>query len=336
MPSIFINYRHADGGGYAGRIFDRLRSRFGDGEVFRDVDRIDSGTRFPEMIARQLEDCRVFIVVIGPTWLGASGQGAGRRLDDTDDWVRTEIATALRRNICIVPVTVGGASAPAARDLPDDIKGLATWQRRDLRDGDTWDSDLDLLVRRIASELHAKPALAQRKPIVLGSGIALVVAIAAVVWFSLDRSQPAVRQPAVADVGSSRPAAPPAEGPPAHVVFFNNTNTDPVGSGPRQPTIFSITKPYFVTRIYTYHWNGGRGSPPGQISLIDANHNERGPWEARGVEGSGVPNASWLVEPNIVLPAGTYRVIDSNPGTWSQNEKSEGRGFAFIQGHPRE
>jgi len=335
MPSIFINYRHADGSGYAGRIFDRLRSQFGDGEVFRDVDRIASGTRFPEMIARQLEDCRVFIVVIGPTWLGAGDQGAVRRLDDPDDWVRTEIATALRRNICIVPVTVGGASPPAARDLPDEVKGLANWQRRDLRDGDTWDSDLDLLVRRIAAELGSKAPTAKHRSVLMWSGIALVAAFGAAAFFSLDRSKPAA-EPSSADSLSTELPAPSTQGAPADVVFFDSTNRDAVGSEPRQPTIFSITKPYFVTRIYTYHWNGGRGSPPGKISLIDSNMNEHGPWEARGVASSGVTNASWLVEPSIVLPAGTYRVIDSDPGTWSQNKKSGERGFAFIQGRPRE
>ena len=66
MPAIFISYRRSDGGGYAGRIFNQLRQQFGDSEVFRNIDTIDSGTRFPDAIARQLEDCRVFVVIIRP------------------------------------------------------------------------------------------------------------------------------------------------------------------------------------------------------------------------------------------------------------------------------
>ena len=37
MRKIFISYRRADAGGYAGRIVDRLCREFGDEAVFRDV-----------------------------------------------------------------------------------------------------------------------------------------------------------------------------------------------------------------------------------------------------------------------------------------------------------
>jgi len=34
MPDIFISYRREDSAGHAGRLFDRIRERFGDESVF--------------------------------------------------------------------------------------------------------------------------------------------------------------------------------------------------------------------------------------------------------------------------------------------------------------
>jgi hypothetical protein len=39
--------------------------------------------------------------------------------------VRVEIATALKRNIRVIPVLVDGALMPRSSDLPDDLKQLA-------------------------------------------------------------------------------------------------------------------------------------------------------------------------------------------------------------------
>src|SRR5437660_12337965 len=107
MSSVFISYRRADSEGYAGRIFDRLHQEFGE-QVFRDVDTIDGGTRFADEIDKQLGMCKVALVVIGPNWLDARDESGKRRLDDPQDWVRIEVATALSHNICVIPVTVGG------------------------------------------------------------------------------------------------------------------------------------------------------------------------------------------------------------------------------------
>jgi len=67
VSNIFISYRRSDGAGYAGRIFDRLQKEFGPGRVYRDVDSLEDGTRFPDAIAKQLAKCRIVLVVIGPT-----------------------------------------------------------------------------------------------------------------------------------------------------------------------------------------------------------------------------------------------------------------------------
>jgi hypothetical protein len=58
-----------------------------------------------------------------------------------------------------------------------------------------------------------------------------------------------------------------------------------------------------------------------------------GPWQATGEPGQGgVPDAAWVVRPNIVIPPGTYTVLDSDPSTWAQNQETGGAGMAWGSG----
>jgi hypothetical protein len=203
LSRIFISYRRSDGAGYAGRIFDRLQKEFGAARVYRDVDSLEDGTRFPDDIAEQLTKCGIVLVVIGPTWCGARNAAGGRRLDDPGDWVRIEVTEALKRGVCVIPVIVGGARLPDASDLPEDIRDLTQRQARELRDGDTWGGDLDLLVQRIAKELGVFRPLAQLRG--LAFWIALAVLGAATVALSLRHSSDSIsRSP-----GETYPTATP-------------------------------------------------------------------------------------------------------------------------------
>jgi hypothetical protein len=46
--SVFISYRREDTSHLAGRLYDRLAARFGDANVFMDVDTLDPGVDFAE------------------------------------------------------------------------------------------------------------------------------------------------------------------------------------------------------------------------------------------------------------------------------------------------
>jgi hypothetical protein len=108
-----------------------------------------------------------------------------------------------------------------------------------------------------------------------------------------------------------------------------------VQNGPSQTSEFTLDRPVTVTRLQTYHWNFGSGRSPGTIGLIGPDGAMLGPWPARGEPGQGgVPNANWVVEPQIRLAPGRYRVIDSDPGSWSQNAASNGAGFFWLHGIP--
>ena len=97
-----------------------------------DVDSLPPGVDFVRIIEESVGSCDVFVAVIGKNWLFASDEEGRRRLDNPDDFVRLELAFALRRNIGVIPVLVDGASMPAPRDLPDDIRPLLRWNALDV------------------------------------------------------------------------------------------------------------------------------------------------------------------------------------------------------------
>ncbi len=121
---IFISYRREDSSASAGRLSDRLSNHFPSNQIFMDVDSVDLGEDFVKTIEKTVESCDVLIAVIGKGWLTSCDQEGQRRLDNSEDFVRIEIATALKRDIRVIPVLVDGASMPGSRDLPDDLKAL--------------------------------------------------------------------------------------------------------------------------------------------------------------------------------------------------------------------
>jgi hypothetical protein len=64
------------------------------------------------------------LVLVGPSWLTARDAQGNRRLDDEADTHRSEIVAALRSDVRVVPVLVGGASMPKASDLPEPLRDL--------------------------------------------------------------------------------------------------------------------------------------------------------------------------------------------------------------------
>jgi len=137
-----------------------------------------------------------------------------------------------------------------------------------------------------------------------------------------------------AAAGSKTTSSCPASAP-AKDYIFDNWNVCPVKNGPLKDTTFTISKETIVTFIATYHWNSGAGAlAAGKgISVKDSAGKIYGPWIVTTSPGSGgAPNANWECHPGILLPAGTYTVIDPDPATWSQNDASGGSGFVRVAG----
>ncbi len=124
MSRIFINYRRQDSEGYVGRLYDYLAQHFERGDLFMDVDSIKPGADFVTVLEEAVANCDVFLAVIGPQWSSISDESGKRRLENWNDFVRIEIASALKQNKLVIPVLVGHARMPAPDDLPPDLAAL--------------------------------------------------------------------------------------------------------------------------------------------------------------------------------------------------------------------
>jgi metacaspase-1 len=133
VASIFISYRRDDSPGHAGRLFDAMRSSFGIYDVFMDVTGIAKGDDFPTAIEEAIGEAKVMLIVIGPEW------NRDDRLSGKDDWVRQEIALALKRRVRILTVLVNGATWPPK--VPRPFRRLLLIDYIELRDT-RWDDDL--------------------------------------------------------------------------------------------------------------------------------------------------------------------------------------------------
>ena len=105
---IFISYRRQDSTVHARAVFERLRAEFGNDDVFMDLEGVEIGEDFIELLDRQLALCRVMLVLIGSEWLNATDARGRRRLDQASDFVRLEVGTALARpGVRVVPAADG-------------------------------------------------------------------------------------------------------------------------------------------------------------------------------------------------------------------------------------
>jgi hypothetical protein len=152
VRAIFVSYRRNDSEGEAGRIYDDLLEMFGDRSVFMDVAAITAGRDFRKAIDENVAQCGVLLALIGPGWLDAKNESGGRRLDEPGDFVRAEIASALKRDVSVIPVLVHGAKMPHADQLPDDLKDLAYRNCVELSHV-RWKSDIKLLAKSLRSIL---------------------------------------------------------------------------------------------------------------------------------------------------------------------------------------
>jgi hypothetical protein len=148
MRKIFISYRRDDAEEAAGRLSDHLVVQFGHDNIFMDVDGIDPGRDFRKVIDETLTQCDVLLGVIGRNWLDTKDEMGKRRLDNDSDFVRLEIASALRRDIPVIPVRVQGATIPRPDQLPDDLKDFAYRNAVELTH-ERWNSDVQVLVEKL-------------------------------------------------------------------------------------------------------------------------------------------------------------------------------------------
>lgn len=192
---IFISYRRDDSAGFARAVHEQLVARFPRHRVFMDVEAIEPGLPFDEVIRRAIGECAVLLVLIGRHWVEPQADGRSR-LFDPADFVRIEIASALARDVRVMPVLLDGAVMPTEAALPEPLRPLA--HRNAIELGNSrFGADIDRLAGAVSRALGNVngPTRPHRRPVLaLAVGVPVLGAMGAVAWWSFGQPSVVLRQ----------------------------------------------------------------------------------------------------------------------------------------------
>jgi hypothetical protein len=120
MSSIVVSYRKSDTKFIAGRIGDSLVTSFGDRQVRVGVENlITPGDDYADAIESGIKQAQVLIVLIGSGWLNEPW------LNNSQDYDRLALLTALNEKKRVLPILIDGATMPTADQLPAEFASLA-------------------------------------------------------------------------------------------------------------------------------------------------------------------------------------------------------------------
>lgn len=90
-----------------------------------------------------------------------------------------------------------------------------------------------------------------------------------------------------------------------------------------RPPVFALDAEYQIDEIIVSTYNDGKGAPPGKISIMDKSGKTVYSGQSYGVSIENIANASWKVAPDIILPAGNYHIVLSQPQVLSYDPAGE-------------
>ena len=119
---IFLSYRRDGGFSTAKHLFDLLSK---DGyRVSFDIDTLRSGD-FDTTLLNRIDQCKDFIIILDAH---AFDRTLSQSISPKQDWLRIELAYALKKGKNIIPIFLDGFSFPPINgdkdELPDDIKSI--------------------------------------------------------------------------------------------------------------------------------------------------------------------------------------------------------------------
>jgi len=155
--SIFVCYRREDDPFLPGRLSDSLTGHFGEGNVFYDIDAIQPGFDFRDVIRDRLAEVDAVLVLIGHEWDTA-------RLGEHNDFVRTEMLEALRMKKLLIPILVGSATMPTPDQFPHELEPVAYLNAARIRPDPDFDSDSARLISAIEHGVGARKTTIQPVP----------------------------------------------------------------------------------------------------------------------------------------------------------------------------
>lgn len=192
---VFLSYRRKGGFETAKHLFDLLTN---DGyRVCLDFDTLREGD-FDKALLSRIDECPDFILIVDPN---AFDRTVNPNSDPKNDWLRQEVAHALKQGKNIIPVLLDGASFPD--NLPPDISQVA------YKHGPSYSLEyFDSFYGKLKTFLHARSA-SKRKAWLFSVTGALVVAYALLFIFlpkgKPDANDSTVKTPVVEQPKPSNP-----------------------------------------------------------------------------------------------------------------------------------
>jgi hypothetical protein len=169
---VFLTYRRDGGETMAILLRDRLTAK--GYRVFLDIESLNSGS-FNEKLLAVIEGCTDLLVV--------SSKGSLDRCVNEGDWVRAEIAHALKNSKNVVPVMLRGFDWPDV--LPADIEALRMQNGVTATSNEYFDAAIDRLTEKFMQSKPQgsgvkKPRAKKTKGILAGAVLLAFVAVLAV------------------------------------------------------------------------------------------------------------------------------------------------------------
>ena len=113
---VFINYRREDTQQDADALYDFLEKKVGRKHLFMDIDTIQPGQDFMQVVENKIRESEVLLMLIGPKWEDAVRQ---RAQAEEPDFVLQEIDHALASGKLIIPVLFYRSDIPDYKSLKD-------------------------------------------------------------------------------------------------------------------------------------------------------------------------------------------------------------------------
>lgn len=153
--SIFISYRRATATWFAGRLYDSIKRKYKEIEIFMDVDEISGGEKFKKKIDQAIYECIVFIPVIDEEWGNIKNHRTGEpRLFMQNDFLVFEMERALLQEKNIIPILVENSNMPSADNLPPSIQSFIAYNAKRLKH-ESWQRDIEDLFGTLSKHLPA-------------------------------------------------------------------------------------------------------------------------------------------------------------------------------------
>jgi tetratricopeptide (TPR) repeat protein len=176
-PRVFVCYRPDDSAEAAEAIAAQLTETFGEGNVLKDINRLQLRTLSRLVLVRDtISQMDALVAVIGPRW-ATSAQGG---LNDSKDLVRLELEAGLNSpRTKVFLVLVDGAAVPAENALPETLRALPRQETLVVKPG-ALESDMRRLTEHIYQHHRGEPSRRVHLPLPLLAVLALLFIVAVV------------------------------------------------------------------------------------------------------------------------------------------------------------